>query len=106
MFATYMTVQRQQLHLEKQMKQKDKEGRLLRMMHGQRVVAADDLPLISNDASAELQLHSDSDADSGDVEENNMAAAIEQCVMAARSMQQSRGRRTNIQDALIHRWLF
>jgi hypothetical protein len=106
MFATYMTVQRQQQHLEKQMKRKDKEARLLRNQHGRRAVAADELPFISNDATAELQLHSDSDDDSGDVEENNMAAAIEQSVVAARNMQLSRGRRSNIQDALIHRFLF
>jgi hypothetical protein len=106
MFATYMTVQRQQQHLEKQMKGKDKEARLQRNQHGQRVVAADELPLISNDATAELQLHSDSDVDSGDVEENNSAAAIEECVIEARNRQLSRGRRSNIQDALIHRLLF
>ncbi len=88
------------------MKGKEKEARLLRNQHGQRVVAAHELPLISNDATADLPLHSDSDVDSGDVEENNTAAAIEECVIEARSRQLSRSRRSNIQDALIHRLLF
>jgi hypothetical protein len=104
MFAEYLSAQRQQQHLEKQMKQKDKGGRLLRMQqfqHGRRVGAAEEIALNSNDACAELQLMGDSDDDED--EEENVAAAVEESVIAARRMQLSRGRRSNIQDALIHR---
>ena len=69
--------------------------------HGRRVGAAEEIALISNDACAELQLMGDSDD-----EEENVAAAVEESVIAARRMQLSRGRRSNIQDALIHRLLF
>ena len=73
--------------------------------HGRRVGAAEEIALTSNDACAELQLMGDNDDESGDEEdeEENVAAAVEESVIAARRMQLSRGRRSNIQDALIHR---
>ena len=96
-----MIAQRQQQHLEKHVKQTDNEGRLLKMQHGRRVAAADEIALILNDACAESRLNSDIDVESGDVEEKNIVSAS----ALARSVQLSRDRRTNIQDALIHRFL-
>jgi hypothetical protein len=101
MFATYVTAQRQQNQLEEQMKQEEKERRRQKLQQEKRAATSDAPAPIYECAG--LQLHSENDVESDETEEDTRTAAFEESLVAARSMQLSRGRRTPIQDGLIHR---
>jgi hypothetical protein len=106
MFGTYLIAQKKQHQAEHQIQEQKKNRKALSMRHS-RDQKREDNARSSSLAHASHVLLSDDDDNDDDADESNGlddAAALEAAVMAARSIQ-SRGRRTPLQDALIHRSL-
>jgi hypothetical protein len=107
MFETYLIAQKKQQQIDHETQVRNKAGKFLSMHHSRDQNRESDASSSSLAQVSQVLLSDDDDDDDDEIKESDVLdnkSAFEAAVIAARTIQ-SRGRRTPVQDALIHRSL-